>query len=83
MGLTLRDARRRLEMSISELARRSGVNRSTLYRLEAGVTPNPGVSTVDSLEVALELPSGSLVIGNVIGRRQGVQAESVHEGSAK
>lgn len=67
MRLTLQQARRRLGWSVDELAAKSGVHRSTLYRLEAGAATNPSHATARRLEDALGLPPGSLVFGTTSG----------------
>jgi transcriptional regulator with XRE-family HTH domain len=53
--------RRRLEraLSLSELARRSGVSKATLSALERGIG-NPSVDTVWALAQALSIPFGDL-----------------------
>ena len=56
--------KRRLEraLSLSELARRSGVSKATLSALERGIG-NPSVDTVWSLAEALSIPFGDLFEG--------------------
>jgi transcriptional regulator with XRE-family HTH domain len=62
--LTLKDARRRRRLDQVTLAKRSGVNQSTVSRLEKGRIAKPTEDTVKALERALRLPSGSLVFGS-------------------
>lgn len=65
MGTTLRKARQRKHWSVDDVvAAASGkVSRATVYRIEAGITANPGHDTVVVLETALGLRRGSLVFG--------------------
>ncbi|MFD6563333.1 helix-turn-helix domain-containing protein [Micromonospora profundi] len=62
MGATLRDLRRRVDLSQRELADRSGVPKSTLARIEAGRGAGPAFRTVERLvraaggELAVRLP---------------------------
>lgn len=42
------------------LANRSGVNQSTISRLERGDIRKPSSDTIEKLEGALDLPSGTL-----------------------
>jgi transcriptional regulator with XRE-family HTH domain len=42
------------------LAARSGVNQSTISRLERGDIRKPSPDTIEKLEGALDLPAGSL-----------------------
>ncbi|MEV4495865.1 helix-turn-helix transcriptional regulator [Micromonospora arborensis] len=63
VGATLRDLRRRADLSQRELAERSGVPKSTLARIEAGQGAGPAFRTVERLvraaggEVILKLPN--------------------------
>ncbi|KHL10602.1 transcriptional regulator with XRE-family HTH domain [Mumia flava] len=52
--------RTRAGVSLSELARRAGVSKSTVSQLEAG-TGNPGVETLWALSTALGIPFSRLV----------------------
>ena len=53
-SMRIQEERKRLGLSIQELARLSGVHRSTLYRLEATTGQmDPASSTVRRLEGAL------------------------------
>ncbi len=63
MGMTLREARKRWNWTVETLADKSGIGRSTLYRLESGDTPSPSYATVIALEQALRLKRGTLVFG--------------------
>jgi transcriptional regulator with XRE-family HTH domain len=60
IAAALRSERERVGVSISELARRAGVAKSTLSQLEAG-TGNPSIETLWSLGVALGVPFSRLV----------------------
>ncbi|MFE6974126.1 helix-turn-helix domain-containing protein [Streptomyces sp. NPDC057682] len=55
VGRRLRALRRERELSLSELARRSGVGKGTLSELESG-TRNPTLETLYALTTALGLP---------------------------
>lgn len=59
MPHTLKTARRRAGFNVSELARKAGVDRSTIQRLESGQC-RPSFDTVTSLEKALGLKRGGL-----------------------
>ena len=56
----LRRERERAGLSLTELARRAGIAKSTLSQLEAG-TGNPSVETLWALGVALDVPFAHLV----------------------
>ncbi|MFJ4772817.1 helix-turn-helix domain-containing protein [Streptomyces uncialis] len=56
----LRRERTRLEVSLSELAKRAGIAKSTLSQLESG-SGNPSVETLWALSVALDVPFSRLV----------------------
>ena len=60
IAAALRRERDRTGLSLSELAKRAGIAKSTLSQLESG-TGNPSVETLWSLAVALEVPFGKLV----------------------
>ena len=60
--LTLRQARELKGMSQVELARKSGVHRHTIIRLELGTTL-PHFDTLLRLEAALGVRHGSLLFG--------------------
>ena len=92
MGIALGTARRRLGLSVHQLATKSRVHRGTIYRLESAQTPDPSHSTVQRLEQALGLEPGVLVFGQealAASRSEStepdpvVQRESAIEGSAK
>ncbi|MGW2658875.1 helix-turn-helix domain-containing protein, partial [Streptomyces sp. NPDC001478] len=55
VGRRLRALRRERELSLSELARRSGVGKGTLSELESG-SRNPTLETLYALTTALGLP---------------------------
>jgi transcriptional regulator with XRE-family HTH domain len=60
IAAALRRERERVGISLTELARRAGVAKSTLSQLESG-TGNPSVETLWSLAVALGVPFSRLV----------------------
>jgi transcriptional regulator with XRE-family HTH domain len=57
---TLRAHRRARELSIGELAKRAGISKTLISRLEAGVG-NPSVETLWRLAGALDVPLGMLI----------------------
>lgn len=52
-GEEIRRRRKRIGLSISELAQEAGISRDTLSDLESGKNPNPRESTVDKLDATL------------------------------
>ncbi|MGH3167740.1 MAG: helix-turn-helix domain-containing protein [Trebonia sp.] len=60
VAMSLRRERTRAGMSLTELARRAGIAKSTLSQLEAG-SGNPSLETLWSLGVALGVPLSRLV----------------------
>ncbi|WP_212821168.1 helix-turn-helix domain-containing protein [Polymorphospora rubra] len=60
IAVALRRERDRAGLSLTELARRAGIAKSTLSQLEAG-NGNPSVETLWSLGVALGIPFSRLV----------------------
>ena len=62
--LDLRTARGPLTMEA--LSAKSGVNKSTISRIEAGEVTNPSNDTVTRLEEALKLRRGTLVFGQAM-----------------
>ncbi|GIF71774.1 XRE family transcriptional regulator [Asanoa siamensis] len=60
IATALRHERERAGLSLTELARRAGIAKSTLSQLENGVG-NPSVETLWSLGVALDVPFSRLV----------------------
>lgn len=44
-----------VNISRKELAKRSGLNESTIQKIEDGRSPNPGIFTVAAIAVALDL----------------------------
>src|SRR5690242_16144007 len=60
IAASLRRERSRAGLSLTELARRAGVAKSTLSQLEAG-SGNPSVETLWALGVALDVPFSRLV----------------------
>ncbi len=59
MQLNLRAAREARGWTLAELARRSGVHKSTVSRLERGEI-EPSLRTVEKLEAALGLARGEI-----------------------
>lgn len=51
----LRTARERLDLSVREVAKRSGVVNSNIVRLEQGAIPNPRPETLKAIADVLEL----------------------------
>jgi transcriptional regulator with XRE-family HTH domain len=64
--ITLLDARRRRRLDQVTLAKRSGLNQSTVSRLEQGAITKPSRETVQQLELALGLKPGRLVFGDQV-----------------
>lgn len=60
LAAAVRAERDRAGLSLSELARRAGLSKSTLSQLEAG-KGNPGVETVWSLATVLGVPFSALI----------------------
>ncbi|HEX2313157.1 MAG TPA: XRE family transcriptional regulator [Thermomonospora sp.] len=60
IAMSLRRERERAGLSLTELARRAGIAKSTLSQLEAG-NGNPSVETLWALGVALGVPFSRLV----------------------
>src|SRR5215218_6523302 len=60
IAFSLRRERERAGLSLSELAKRAGIAKSTLSQLESGVG-NPSVETLWALGVALGVPFSRLV----------------------
>lgn len=60
LGHRVRDARTRLGVSWAELAEASGVNRSTIWRVEHGLV-EPNAVTMKRLAVALGVEVGDLL----------------------
>src|SRR5512146_3233901 len=60
IAASLRRERRRTGLSLTEVARRAGLAKSTLSQLESG-TGNPSVETLWSIGVALGVPFSQLV----------------------
>jgi transcriptional regulator with XRE-family HTH domain len=60
IAASLRRERERHGISLTELARRAGIAKSTLSQLEAG-TGNPSVETLWALAVVLDVPFSRLV----------------------
>lgn len=62
MTIALREQRESRGLSVSELARRSGVERTHLYRLEAGENA-PTLTTLTKLAKGLGVHPATLLIG--------------------
>ncbi len=60
IAASLQRERRRLGLSLAEVARRAGIAKSTLSQLESG-TGNPSVETLWALSVTLDVPFARLV----------------------
>lgn len=75
IATTVRREREKVGLSLTELARRAGIAKSTLSQLEAG-NANPGVETLWALSVALGVPFSRLVDPP----RQGPQVIRVGQG---
>ncbi|HEX5542034.1 MAG TPA: helix-turn-helix domain-containing protein [Micromonospora sp.] len=60
IATAIRRERERVGISLTELARRAGIAKSTLSQLEAG-SGNPSVETLWALSVALDIPFSRLV----------------------
>lgn len=61
IGTSIKTLREAQGLSVAELARRSGVGRTTLYRIESGAEPT--VRTVRRIATALGLPIESMLGG--------------------
>ncbi|MBQ0865229.1 helix-turn-helix transcriptional regulator [Streptomyces sp. RK75] len=80
IAAAIRAERTRAGLSLTELARRAGIAKSTLSQLEAG-TGNPSVETLWALSVALDVPFSRLVDpprprSRVLRRGEGVAVPS-------
>ena len=75
ISASLRRERARAGLSLTEVARRAGIAKSTLSQLESG-TGNPSVETLWALGVALGVPFSRLVDPP----RQGIQVIRAGEG---
>ncbi|WP_326795724.1 XRE family transcriptional regulator [Streptomyces sp. NBC_01808] len=82
IAASLQRERRRTGLTLTELARRAGIAKSTLSQLESG-TGNPSVETLWALSVALDVPFSRLVEPprprvQVIRRGEGPSVPSEH-----
>lgn len=77
IATSLRRERTRAGLSLSEIAKRAGIAKSTLSQLEAG-TGNPSVETLWALSVALEIQFADLLEP----QRPKVQVIRANEGPA-
>jgi len=57
--------RNKYGMSASELARRSGVHRMTIYNIEEGKV-NPSLETAHSISLALNMPIEKIFFGEFV-----------------
>lgn len=60
LALTLKRHRRRLGLTVPEVARLTGVAKSQIFRIESGETKNPVFSTVVKLCKVYKLDLGDL-----------------------
>ncbi|MDJ0394393.1 XRE family transcriptional regulator [Rhodococcus sp. G-MC3] len=60
IAASLQRERKRIGLSLAEVARRAGIAKSTLSQLESG-TGNPSVETLWALSVTLDVPFAQLV----------------------
>lgn len=60
IAAALQQERRRVGLSLAEVARRAGIAKSTLSQLESG-TGNPSIETLWALSVTLDVPFSRLV----------------------
>lgn len=60
LGTNLREARKRLDLTQEEVARRSGVHSTEISRIEGGKR-DPKVSTLERLAKAVEVKPGRLL----------------------
>jgi len=75
LSAAIRRERERLGLSVTELARRAGIAKSTLSQLETG-SGNPSLETLWSLAMALDVPVSRLISQP----RQHVQVIRANEG---
>ena len=64
IGTTLQALRRRAGMTQEQLAKKAGISRATIIKLESGAEANPKVDTIADLEAALGVAPGSLLSGS-------------------
>lgn len=60
MQLTLKEARERRQWTLADVAERTGLNKSTLSRIERGIV-RPTYDSVLALQTAFALKPGTLV----------------------
>lgn len=60
LSAAIRRERERLNLSVTELAKRAGIAKSTLSQLEAG-SGNPSLETLWALAMALDVPVSRLI----------------------
>ncbi|MEQ9885324.1 helix-turn-helix domain-containing protein [Pectobacterium zantedeschiae] len=77
LAVSIRRERERLNLSVTELAKRAGLAKSTLSQLESGIG-NPSLETLWALAMALDVQ-----VSQLIGQpRQHVQVIRANEGAA-
>lgn len=77
LAVSIRRERERLNLSVTELAKRAGLAKSTLSQLETGIG-NPSLETLWALAMALDIQ-----VSQLIGQpRQHVQVIRANEGAA-
>ncbi|MDY4376801.1 XRE family transcriptional regulator [Pectobacterium brasiliense] len=77
LAVSIRRERERLNLSVTELAKRAGLAKSTLSQLETGIG-NPSLETLWALAMALDVQ-----VSQLIGQpRQHVQVIRANEGAA-
>ncbi|MFJ9038689.1 helix-turn-helix domain-containing protein [Streptomyces sp. NPDC102406] len=76
VGRRLKALRRARDLSLSELARRSGVGKGTLSELESGLR-NPTLETLYALTTALGSPLSAVLDDPPAGARGGVSGSAV------
>ena len=57
LGLAIAAARRSRNLSVDQLAERSGIHRTTIYKLETSEHPNPTLDNLLNIQRALGLTS--------------------------
>lgn len=61
LGVTLRKARKKEKLTIDNLAARTGLHSSVIYKIEAGAIKNPSLLTVQKIcqVLQIEIPTVS------------------------
>lgn len=76
VGSAVRRLREHAGLSLSEVARRSGVGKATLSRLEAGER-NPTLDTLFAITTALQVPLGTLLEASGQRRTSGTAVDAL------